>query len=75
MVDLVTYIILYHCSRISDTIENHVDKPLNKLVRVELRTDATKDGAYTEFPILRTVDITQSCFLFAYYISIKQSFF
>lgn len=33
-------------SRISDAIENHVDKTPTKLVRVEVRTDATKDGAY-----------------------------
>ncbi|BFF98256.1 protein phosphatase 1 regulatory subunit 12A [Drosophila madeirensis] len=32
-------------SRISDTIENHVDKTPTKLVRVEVRTDATKDAA------------------------------
>ncbi|XP_050742372.1 protein phosphatase 1 regulatory subunit 12A isoform X17 [Drosophila biarmipes] len=31
-------------SRISDTIENHVDKTPTKLVRVEVRTDATKDA-------------------------------
>ncbi|KAH8395284.1 hypothetical protein KR222_008191 [Zaprionus bogoriensis] len=31
-------------SRISDAIENHVDKPLTKLVRVEVRTDAAKDA-------------------------------
>ncbi|XP_044314083.1 protein phosphatase 1 regulatory subunit 12B isoform X21 [Drosophila rhopaloa] len=31
--------------RISDTIENHVDKTPTKLVRVEVRTDATKDAA------------------------------
>ncbi|XP_050742362.1 protein phosphatase 1 regulatory subunit 12B isoform X2 [Drosophila biarmipes] len=30
--------------RISDTIENHVDKTPTKLVRVEVRTDATKDA-------------------------------
>ncbi|XP_030373109.1 protein phosphatase 1 regulatory subunit 12C isoform X7 [Scaptodrosophila lebanonensis] len=31
-------------SRISDTFENHVDKTPTKLVRVEVRTDATKDA-------------------------------
>ncbi|KAH8379128.1 hypothetical protein KR009_003201 [Drosophila setifemur] len=31
-------------SRISDAIENHVDKTPPKLVRVEVRTDATKDA-------------------------------
>ncbi|XP_017043131.1 protein phosphatase 1 regulatory subunit 12B isoform X3 [Drosophila ficusphila] len=31
-------------SRISDAIENHVDKTPTKLVRVEVRTDATKDA-------------------------------
>ncbi|XP_041450099.1 protein phosphatase 1 regulatory subunit 12A isoform X3 [Drosophila obscura] len=31
--------------RISDDIENHVDKTPTKLVRVEVRTDATKDAA------------------------------
>ncbi|XP_017080549.1 protein phosphatase 1 regulatory subunit 12A isoform X9 [Drosophila eugracilis] len=30
--------------RISDAIENHVDKTPTKLVRVEVRTDATKDA-------------------------------
>ncbi|XP_030373103.1 protein phosphatase 1 regulatory subunit 12A isoform X2 [Scaptodrosophila lebanonensis] len=30
--------------RISDTFENHVDKTPTKLVRVEVRTDATKDA-------------------------------
>lgn len=39
------------CSRISDAIENHVDKARMKLVRVEVRTDAAKDGAYTQFQI------------------------
>ncbi|XP_032309573.1 protein phosphatase 1 regulatory subunit 12B isoform X4 [Drosophila ananassae] len=32
-------------SRISDAIENHVEKTPTKLVRVEVRTDATKDAA------------------------------
>ncbi|KQS44177.1 uncharacterized protein Dere_GG15946, isoform U [Drosophila erecta] len=32
-------------SRISDAMENHVDKTPTKLVRVEVRTDATKDAA------------------------------
>ncbi|XP_070064551.1 protein phosphatase 1 regulatory subunit 12A isoform X9 [Drosophila virilis] len=32
-------------SRISDAIENHVDKTRMKLVRVEVRTDAAKDAA------------------------------
>ncbi|XP_052845139.1 protein phosphatase 1 regulatory subunit 12A isoform X3 [Drosophila gunungcola] len=32
-------------SRISDAIENHVDKTPTKLVRVEVRTDAAKDAA------------------------------
>lgn len=27
-------------------MENHVEKTPTKLVRVEVRTDATKDGAY-----------------------------
>ncbi|KPU78745.1 uncharacterized protein Dana_GF23761, isoform E [Drosophila ananassae] len=31
--------------RISDAIENHVEKTPTKLVRVEVRTDATKDAA------------------------------
>ncbi|EDW80091.2 uncharacterized protein Dwil_GK24127 [Drosophila willistoni] len=31
-------------SRISDAIENHVDKTPTKMVRVEVRTDATKDA-------------------------------
>ncbi|XP_032575665.1 protein phosphatase 1 regulatory subunit 12B isoform X14 [Drosophila sechellia] len=31
-------------SRISDAMENHVDKTPTKLVRVEVRTDATKDA-------------------------------
>ncbi|XP_043862103.1 protein phosphatase 1 regulatory subunit 12B isoform X21 [Drosophila santomea] len=31
--------------RISDAMENHVDKTPTKLVRVEVRTDATKDAA------------------------------
>nr|XP_043065530.1 protein phosphatase 1 regulatory subunit 12A isoform X7 [Drosophila bipectinata] len=31
-------------SRISDAIENHVEKTPTKLVRVEVRTDATKDA-------------------------------
>ncbi|XP_017862759.1 PREDICTED: protein phosphatase 1 regulatory subunit 12C isoform X13 [Drosophila arizonae] len=32
-------------SRISDAIENHVDKTRTKLVRVEVRTDTAKDAA------------------------------
>ncbi|XP_052845168.1 protein phosphatase 1 regulatory subunit 12A isoform X28 [Drosophila gunungcola] len=32
--------------RISDAIENHVDKTPTKLVRVEVRTDAAKDGSH-----------------------------
>jgi len=43
---LLIHILYIFFSRISDTIENHVDKTPTKLVRVEVRTDATKDGAY-----------------------------
>ncbi|XP_068149790.1 protein phosphatase 1 regulatory subunit 12B isoform X11 [Drosophila tropicalis] len=36
-------------SRISDAIENHVDKTPTKMVRVEVRTDATKDAASSSY--------------------------
>ncbi|KRK02158.1 uncharacterized protein Dyak_GE27692, isoform F [Drosophila yakuba] len=52
-------------SRISDAMENHVDKTPTKLVRVEVRTDATKD-AFFDFSHTHTLVFVLFIILFRF---------